>query len=40
MPAPAFDIQLVYNQTEYPEPVTVVRDGEAVLSLHRLWILL
>ena len=23
--------QLVYNQTEYPELVTVVRDGDAVL---------
>jgi 5-deoxy-glucuronate isomerase len=31
MPAPAFGIQLVYNQTEYPELVTVVRDGDAVL---------
>jgi 5-deoxy-glucuronate isomerase len=31
MPAPAFAIQLVYNNTEYPELVTVVRDGDAVL---------
>jgi len=31
MPGPAFAIQLVYNNTEYPELVTVVRDGDAVL---------
>jgi 5-deoxy-glucuronate isomerase len=31
MPHPAFGIQLVYNNTEYPELVTVVRDGDAVL---------
>ncbi len=31
MPDPAFGIQLVYNNTEYPELVTVVRDGNAVL---------
>jgi len=31
MPAPAFGIQLVYNDTEYPELVTPVRDGDAVL---------
>ncbi len=31
MPKPAFGIQLVYNDTEYPELVTVVRDGDAVL---------
>jgi 5-deoxy-glucuronate isomerase len=31
MPAPAFGIQLVYNDTQYPELVTVVRDGDAVL---------
>lgn len=31
MPTPAFAIQLVYNDTEYPELVTVVRDGDAVL---------
>jgi 5-deoxy-glucuronate isomerase len=31
MPDPAFAIQLVYNDTEYPELVTVVRDGDAVL---------
>jgi len=31
MPEPGFGIQLVYNNTEYPELVTVVRDGDAVL---------
>lgn len=31
MPEPAFGIQLVYNNTESPELVTVVRDGDAVL---------
>jgi 5-deoxy-glucuronate isomerase len=31
MPDPAFGIQLVYNHTEYPELVTVVREGDAVL---------
>ena len=31
MPAPAYAIQLVYNNTEHPELVTVVRDGDAVL---------
>jgi 5-deoxy-glucuronate isomerase len=31
MPFPAYGIQLVYNNTEYPELVTVVRDGDAVL---------
>lgn len=31
MPDPAFGVQLVYNDTEYPELVTVVRDGDAVL---------
>jgi 5-deoxy-glucuronate isomerase len=31
MPAPAYGVQLVYNDTEYPELVTVVRDGDAVL---------
>ena len=31
MPDPAFGIQLVYNKTDYPEMVTVVRDGDAVL---------
>ncbi len=31
MPAPGYGIQLVYNNTEYPELVTVVRDGDAVL---------
>jgi 5-deoxy-glucuronate isomerase len=31
MPEPAYGVQLVYNQTDYPELVTVVRDGDAVL---------
>ncbi len=31
MPAPAFGIQMVYNDTEYPELVVPVRDGDAVL---------
>lgn len=31
MPAPAFGLQLVYNDTEYPELVVPVRDGDAVL---------
>jgi 5-deoxy-glucuronate isomerase len=31
MPDPAYGIQLVYNDTEHPELVTVVRDGDAVL---------
>jgi 5-deoxy-glucuronate isomerase len=31
MPDPAYAIQLVYNNTEYPELVTPVRDGDAVL---------
>ncbi len=31
MPEPAYGIQLVYGDTEYPELVTVVRDGDAVL---------
>ena len=31
MPAPAYGIQLVYSDTEYPELVTLVRDGDAVL---------
>jgi len=31
MPAPAYGIQMVYQETEYPELVTVVRDGDAVL---------
>jgi 5-deoxy-glucuronate isomerase len=31
MPEPAFGIQMVYNDTQYPELVTVVRDGDAVL---------
>jgi 5-deoxy-glucuronate isomerase len=31
MPEPAFGIQLVYNDTDEPEVVTVVREGDAVL---------
>lgn len=31
MPAPAFGIQMVYNNTEYPELLVPVRDGDAVL---------
>ena len=31
MPKPAYGIQLVYSNTEFPELVTVVRDGDAVL---------
>lgn len=31
MPEPAFGIQLVYNDTRYPELVTPVPDGDAVL---------
>jgi 5-deoxy-glucuronate isomerase len=31
MPEPAYGIQFVYNHTQYPELVTVVRDGDAVL---------
>ena len=31
MPEPAFGIQLVYNNTQYPEFVTIVRDGDAVM---------
>ena len=31
MPHPAYGIQLVYNYTEYPELVTIVREGDAVL---------
>ena len=31
MPEPAFGIQLVYNDMQYPELVTPVRDGDAVL---------
>jgi 5-deoxy-glucuronate isomerase len=31
MPHPAYGIQLVYNDIEYPEVMTVVRDGDAVL---------
>jgi 5-deoxy-glucuronate isomerase len=38
MPEPAFGIQMVYNNTDYPELITVVRDGDAVLmpsGFHR-----
>jgi len=31
MPSPAFGLQLVYNDKEYPELVVPVRDGDAVL---------
>ena len=31
MPPPAFGLQLVYNDKEYPELVVPVRDGDAVL---------
>jgi 5-deoxy-glucuronate isomerase len=31
MPEPAYGLQLVYNNTEYPELVVPVRDGDAVL---------
>jgi 5-deoxy-glucuronate isomerase len=31
MPAPTFGIQMVYNNTEYPELLVPVRDGDAVL---------
>src|SRR6202050_5670357 len=31
MPEPAYGIELVYNDTQYPELVTAVRDGDAVL---------
>jgi len=31
MPEPAYGIQLVYNDTEHPELITAVRDGDAVL---------
>jgi 5-deoxy-D-glucuronate isomerase len=31
MPEPSFGIQMVYNDTLYPELVTAVRDGDAVL---------
>lgn len=31
MPEPAYGIQLVYNDMEYPELITAVRDGDAVL---------
>jgi len=31
MPEPAYGLQLVYNDTQYPELVTPVRDGDVVL---------
>jgi len=31
MPEPAYGLQLVYNDTHYPELVTAVRDGDVVL---------
>jgi 5-deoxy-glucuronate isomerase len=31
MPEPAYGLQLVYNDTQYPELVVAVRDGDAVL---------
>ena len=31
MPEPAYGLQLVYNDTQYPELVIAVRDGDAVL---------
>jgi len=31
MPAPNFGIQFVYQNTDYPELITAVRDGDAVL---------
>jgi len=31
MPEPAFGIQLVYNDKQYPELITAVREGDAVL---------
>jgi 5-deoxy-glucuronate isomerase len=31
MPEPSFGIQMVYNDTQDPELVTAVRDGDAVL---------
>jgi 5-deoxy-glucuronate isomerase len=31
MPAPGFGIQLVYNNTDYPELVVPVREGDAVM---------
>jgi len=31
MPEPAYGLQLVYNDTQYPELVTAVREGDAVL---------
>jgi 5-deoxy-glucuronate isomerase len=31
MPAPAYGLQLVYSDTNYPEFITAVRDGDAVI---------
>lgn len=31
MPEPAYGIQLVYNDPQYPELITAVRDGDAIL---------
>ena len=31
MPAPAYGLQLVYNDTQYPELIVPVREGDAVL---------
>lgn len=31
MPHPAYAVQLVYNDTEYPEVAAIVREGDAVL---------
>lgn len=35
LPDPAFCVQLVYNKTDDPEVVAVVRDGDAVLMPSR-----
>jgi 5-deoxy-glucuronate isomerase len=35
MPSPAYGVQLVDRDTEYPELVTVVGDGDAVLMPDR-----
>jgi 5-deoxy-glucuronate isomerase len=31
MPAPAYGVQFVYTDTGYPEFITAVRDGDAVI---------
>jgi hypothetical protein len=36
MPEPAYGIQLVYNDHEYPELAAVVRDGDAGAYSERL----